>query len=228
MSFLHRARELRDFYLVSQVENDSVRRHDRAWYAIAIMAAMVLAAATNVLSILSAAMAAAIGMVVCRCCTASEARRSIDWRVLIVIGATIGIGNALDKSGAAMMIADGLVGIAGNEPGFALALIFLVTLICTELITNNAAALLMFTVATNTATSLAATHPGISEKPFVIAVMIAASASFLTPFGYQTNLMVYTLGGYRVSDYLRFGLPLSLMVFAISMLVIPWAFAFFP
>ena len=224
-SFLVRARELRDFYLVSQVADDRVRRHDRGWLAIAIMLGMVTVAALNLVSILTAAMAAAMAMILFRCCTASEARRSVDWSILLVIGATIGIGEAMDKSGAATFLAEGLVG-AAKTPLLTLALVYLVTMLCTELITNTAAGLLMLKVALKAAMALQVAHPGLSEKPFVIAVMIAASASFLTPFGYQTNLMVYTLGGYRVGDYLRFGLPLTLIVFAVSMVMIPLVFPF--
>ena len=226
-SFLHRAKELRDFYLVSQVSDQFVRRHDRAWYAILIMIAMVGLVALNILDILTAAMVAAIGMILFRCCTTGEARRAIDWRILIVIGAAIGIGDAMEKSTAAQTIANGLVGLTSNSELMTLALVYLVTMLCTELITNNAAALLMLTVATSSAASLGATlGVPVDEKPFVMAVMIAASASFLSPFGYQTNLMVYAVGGYRVSDYLRFGLPLSMIVFVVAMLVIPLAFPF--
>lgn len=223
-SFIVRARELRDFYLVSKVNSDRVRRHDRGWLAIGIMLGMVVVAALNLMSILTAAMSAAMAMILFRCCTTSEARRSVDWSILLVIGATIGIGEAMETSGAAKFLAQGLV--VNDSPMMTLALVYLVTMLCTELITNTAAGLLMLKVALNAATTLQVTHPGLNEKPLVIAVMIAASASFLTPFGYQTNLMVYTLGGYRVSDYLRFGLPLSLIVFAVSMITIPLAFPF--
>lgn len=220
-SFLHRAKELRDFYLVSRVGSDTVRRHERAWYAIAIITALVLSAAFNLVSILTASMVAAMAMIGLRCCTANEARRSIDWRILIVIGATIGIGDALRTSGAATAIAQGLIHFAAGNPRLTLALVYLATMLCTELITNNAAALIMLSVGMGAATNL-----NVDAMPFVIAVMIAASASFLTPFGYQTNLMVYTVGGYRVGDYLRFGLPLSIIVFAVSIVIIPWAFPF--
>ena len=94
--------------------------------------------------------------------------------------------------------------------------IFIATMLCTELITNNAAAVLMFPIAVEAATGL-----GANPTPFVIIVMIAASASFLTPFGYQTNTMVFGVGGYRVVDYVRFGFPLSLIVFAVTMLIVP-------
>jgi di/tricarboxylate transporter len=220
-SFLHRARELRDFYLVSRVGPESVQRHDRAIYAIVIMLAMVTLAALNILSILSAAMAAAMAMILFRCCTTNEARRAVDWRVLIVIGAAIGIGNAMETSGAATAIANGVINTTDGNDWLTLAFIYLVTMVCTEMITNNAAALIMLSVAISAAESR-----GLDQTPFVLAVMIAASASFLSPFGYQTNLMVYTVGGYRVSDYLRFGLPLSLIVFATAMVVLRIFFPF--
>lgn len=219
-SFLHRRSESPDFYLVSAVKEGAVRRPERAWIAIGIAVTMVVAAAlTN--SILTAALVAAIAMIGCRCCTTSEARRSIDWSVLIVIGAAIGIGMAMEKSNAATAIASGLIEIAGGDPLWTLAAIFLATMLCTELITNNAAAVLMFPIALQTSASL-----GCSATPFVITIMIAASASFLTPFGYQTNLMVYGVGGYRALDYVRLGLPLSLIVFGVTMAVVPQVWSF--
>ncbi|QDT13778.1 SLC13 family permease [Stieleria marina] len=228
-SFQHRQRELRDFYLVSAVEKGTVRRHERAWVSLAILIVMVLSAALNFLTILTAALLAVVAMIGLRCCTTVEARRSVDWSILIVIGAAIGIGTAMETSGSAKAIANGLLSLANENRFLTLAAIYLATMLCTELITNTAAAILMFKIATQAAAALPAADGsiGVSETPFVIAVMIAASASFLTPFGYQTNLMVYGVGGYRVSDYVKFGLPLSLIVFAVSMIVIPnvWPFA---
>ena len=177
---------------------------------------MILAATTTGISILTAALLAAVAMVAFRCCTTGEARRSVDWSVLIVIGAAIGIGMAMQQSQAAQGIANGLLSLAGENPFFALAAVYLATMLCTELITNNAAAVLMFPIALETAMGL-----DCNPTSFVIAVMIAASASFLTPFGYQTNLMVYGVGGYRFFDYVRFGLPLSVIVFMVTMLVVP-------
>jgi di/tricarboxylate transporter len=220
-SFLHRSRESRDFFLVSAVEHGSVRRPERAWLSIGILLAMVAVSATSFIPIMTAAMLAAIAMVGFRCCTMTEARRSIDWSVLIVIGSAIGIGTALEKSGAAANIAAGLLNLGGNDPMYTLAAVYLATVLCTEFITNNAAAVLMFPIALKAATAI-----DCNSTPFVIAVMIAASASFLTPFGYQTNLMVYGVGGYRVTDYVRFGLPLSLIVMIVTLLVVPnvWTF----
>ncbi|TWU45031.1 putative transporter [Novipirellula aureliae] len=220
-SFLHRRRQSRDFFLVSTVERGAVRRPELAWISLAVLLAMVIAATLTRISISTSALIAALAMIGFRCCTTSEARRSVDWSVLIVIGAAIGIGKALDQSGAAAGIAGEILSLAGGKPLASLAAIFLATMICTELITNNAAALLMFSIAWQTAGRL-----DVDPMPFIIAVMIAASASFLTPFGYQTNTMVYSIGGYRFSDYIRFGLPLSLIVFAISMLLIPIFYPF--
>ncbi|MEM9825411.1 MAG: SLC13 family permease [Planctomycetota bacterium] len=214
-SFLHRRAESRDFFLVSRVEGAQVRRPERAWVSLLIVAAMVVIAALTPIKILTASMVAAIAMVGLRCCTTTEARRSIDWSVLIVIGSMIGIGDAMHRSGAAKAIAEGLVSLAGDQPLLAMAMIYIATSLCTEMITNIAAALLMFRIAISTSTAMELADPTV----MVIIVMIAASASFLTPFGYQTNTMVYTVGGYRPIDYLKFGLPLSLIVFATTMVM---------
>ena len=220
-TFLEQRAQSHEFFLVSNVPGGAVRRPERAWLALAILVTMVLAATLTPLSILTAALLACIAMIVMCCCTADEARQSIDWSVLIVIGAALGIGKALEQSGAAQAIAGGLLTLAGGNPLLSLAAIYLATMLCTEMITNNAAAVLMFSIAWKTSLAL-----GVSPLPFVMAVMIAASASFSTPFGYQTNLMVYGLGGYRMTDYLRFGLPLNFLVFVASLMIIPrvWPF----
>lgn len=222
-SFLHRRSESRDFFLVSAVDKAIVRRPERAWIAIVILALMVIGASATRLSILTTAMLATVAMIGFRCCTSREANRSIDWSILIVIGSAIGIGEALRISGAADAIADGLLMLAANNATMSLAAIFLATMVCTELITNYAAAVLMFPIAMRAASSL-----GCDPAPLIIAVMIAASASFLTPFGYQTNMMVYGVGGYRVVDYLKFGLPLSLIVFIVTMVVVPNVWPLYP
>lgn len=218
-SFRHRQRGSSDFYLVSNVERGEVRRHEKAGIATVITAAMVLLAAFNVVSILTAALIACIAMIALRCCTAAEARRSLDWSVLIVIGAAIGIGNAIEKSGTATAIADVLLDLAGSSPMATLAAVYLATVICTELVTNVAAAAIMFPIAWSAAIGL-----GISPEPMIVCIMIAASASFLTPFGYQTNTMVYGVGGYELRDYVTFGLPLSLIVFVTSMVTLCWKY----
>jgi di/tricarboxylate transporter len=141
--------------------------------------------------------------------------------VLIAIAASFALGTALDKSGAASMIATSTAALSAGNPWLALALVYFVTLVVTELITNNAAAALMFPFALGTAKML-----GVSYLPFVIAVMMAASAGFATPIGYQTNLMVYGPGGYRFSDYVKVGVPLDLLIMAITVALAPWAYPF--
>jgi len=216
-SFTHRQRGSSDFYLVSRVEKGEVRRHEKATLSIVITAAMVVVAALGWMEILTSAMLAAIAMIAFRCCTTSEARRSVDWSVLIIIGAAIGIGEAMDKSGAASAIADGLIALGSGSEIKILAAVYLATVICTELVTNSAAATIMFHIAW-----LAAATTGMDPVPLLVSVMIAASASFLTPFGYQTNTMVYSVGGYQLKDYLVFGFPLSLIVFVTAMGMLTW------
>ncbi len=215
--FVRNRRRSGDFFLVSTLEQASVRRPERVWIGLVILVAMVGLAAVQLISILTAALLGALAMVATRCCTMTEARRSIDWSILLVIGAALGIGAALDTSGAARAIAEGLLALAGDNKFLAIAAVYLATMICTEMITNNAAAVLMFPIGWQAAISLEA-----NPIAFSVAVMMAASAGFSTPFGYQTNLMVYGPGGYRMSDFARLGIPLNLLVFAVSMVIIPW------
>ncbi len=220
-SFRELQRNSRDFFLVSAVEDSAPRRHELAWVARLILALMVFCVFLGLLSMLKAAMVAAGLMIATGCCRGSEAKRSIDWGVLLVMGAGMGIGQGMEKSGAAVLVANSLVGLAGKEPLIAMAAIYAVTMVFTNLITAKAAAVLIFPVAVATAQNLDA-----NIMPFAISVMIAAAASFATPIGYQTNLMVYGPGGYRYSDYLRIGGPLSLIVWAVTMVIAPIAWPF--
>jgi len=221
-AFIDQQRNNRDFFLVSKLEDSTPPRYERGWLALLILAGMVLVAAMGWLSMLKAAMIAAVLMVVTRCCTGQTARSNIDWQVLLTIAAAIGIGKAMHETGLATTIADTFIGFAGDNPWIALAAVYGVTTLFTELITNNAAAVLMFPIALATARDTL----GVSVMPFAIAVMIAASASFSTPLGYQTNLMVYGPGGYRFSDYLRIGVPLNLLLWATTVAITPliWPF----
>jgi di/tricarboxylate transporter len=172
---------------------------------------------------LISAMVAAALMLITRCVSLETARKSVDWEVLLAIAASFALGTALDKSGAASYIAQSTTSLSGGSPFVALAIIYFITLVVTELITNNAAAALMFPFALATAKSL-----DVSYLPFVIAVMMAASAGFATPIGYQTNLMVYGPGGYKFGDYVKVGVPLDLLIMAVTVLIAPWAYPFQP
>lgn len=219
--FVDQYRYRKDFLLVSALNDSTPPDFRKAPVAMGILAAMVAASATGLLSILEAALLAGGGMLVSRCVPASKARRYVDLSVLVVIAASFALGAAMTKTGAAAQIAQWLLLIDGLAPWAALALVYLMTVLFTELITNNAAAVLMFPIAVAVAEQL-----GVSFMPFVIAIMFAASASFMTPLGYQTNLMVLGPGGYRFIDYLRLGAPLSLIVGVTAVALIPLVWSF--
>jgi di/tricarboxylate transporter len=206
--FLRKHRHDRNFALLSEVEGSEPPRHDRAWIASSVLLVMVAANTVGLLPLEVAALLAASAMLVTRCLTSEQGRRALDLRVLVAIAAAFGIGAALDASGAASVIGSGAVQIAlPFGPVGVLAAVYFSTALMTELISNNAAAALMFPIAAATAQSA-----GMDLRPVLLVLMIAASASFSTPIGYQTNLMVYGPGGYRFADFLRFGLPLQVLI----------------
>jgi di/tricarboxylate transporter len=220
-SFAEQQKNSRDFYLVSSLHDAHPVRHERAPVAIAILIGMVSMAAFGWLSMLEAAMLAAGLMIVSRCTTGRIARRAIDWQVLVVIASSFGIAHALQNSGAASTMALWFVSFAHDSSVAALSVIFITTALLSALATNNAAAVLMFPVALSTAEKL-----DVSFLPFAITLMVAASASFATPIGYQTNLMVFGAGGYHFKDYLVFGLPLTLFVGAVTVALVPLVWRF--
>ena len=220
-SFAKDQRNSRDFFLVSRLEEGAIPRHRKAWIAVAILVGMVTAATLNLLPMLTAAVLAAGLMIGTRCVDWVVARRAVDLQVVLVIAATFGLGTALEVTGAAKTIAEGLVRLGGSDPWATLVVVYGVTMLFTELITNNAAAALIFPIALATADSLQ-----VEFRPFAIAITMAASASFATPIGYQTNLMVLGPGGYRFTDYFRIGIPLNLLMWLMASLLIPriWSF----
>ncbi len=226
-------RNSRDFFLVADVEGSEPRRHERAWLAVALVAALIawlsvaswLQPAGVALGFGSPAIAAvAIAglMIVGRCIPAAEARGAIDLQVLVTIAAALGLGRALTESGAAEAIANTVVGGAGKNPYVLLIGFYVLTVMFTELISNAAVAAMLFPLAV----ALAAAG-GFSPRPFAMALAMGASLSFITPIGYQTNLMVMGPGGYQPRDYLRAGLPLMLIVGTVALFLIPraWPFA---
>lgn len=214
--FAAQQRNSRDFYLVSLVDDSAPPGHERAWIALLILAAMVALVSTGAISMLLASMLAALGMVVTRCCTAAEASKSVDWNVLVMIGAALGLGAAVQNSTLAQSLAERFITLGAGNPWVVLVIVYFITLLFTELVTNNAAAVLVFPIAMAAARTL-----GVDVMPFVMAVMVGASAGFATPLGYQTHLMVYGPGGYRFSDFLKIGLPLDFVIAATALIVIP-------
>jgi len=220
-TFVRQHRDSRHFYLISQVTDTARPRFERGWVAMAILLGMVAAVTIGWLSMFKAALLAGGFMILTRCCRISEARRSIDWHVLLVIAASFSLGRALQTTGAADAIAGGLIRLAGGHPWLSLAVVYFVTTTFTEIITNNAAAVLVFPVALATAGKL-----DVNVMPFVVAIMIGASASFATPLGYQTNLMVYGPGGYRFTDFVRVGLPMNVLMGVTTVLLAPLVWPF--
>jgi di/tricarboxylate transporter len=220
-SFVEQQRNTSDFFLVSKLDNGGPPTREQTWIAFGILVGMVVLAAIGILSMLQAALVAASLMLITRCCSEEAARRSIDLPLLLAIVGSFGLGRALELSGAASMISGVLLDVAGTNPGVALAAIYAITSVVTSLVTNNAAAVIMFPIAVSTADGL-----GVSHIPFVISLMISASADFATPVGYQTNLMVYAAGGYRFFDFFRIGFPITLALWVATVLVAPimWPF----
>lgn len=219
--FVEQYRFRRDFLLVSALNDSTPPDFRKAPLALSILLLMVLISALGLLPIMEAAFLCAGAMLLTRCVTASKARRYIDLPVLVVIAASFSLGSAMALTGAAASIAELLIISDQISPWMALALIYLLTAAFTEVITNNAAAVLMFPIAMAVAESL-----GVSYLPFVIAIMFAASASFITPLGYQTNMMVYGPGRYKFSDYIRLGVPLSLISGLATVMIIPFVWVF--
>jgi di/tricarboxylate transporter len=200
------------------------RRRKKLPLAVGIMVAVVLLAAGGVMPILVSALLGMIAVFLTGCITPEEAYGDIDWMVLVLIGSIIPLGIALQNTGAAEWIAHGVLAVtAPMGLHGALAAFFLLTSILTSVLSNNAAATVLTPIAIATGLGL-----GVSPMPFVLAVLIAASNSFMTPIGYQTNTFILGPGGYRFSDFLRMGAPLNLLIAAAATYVIPLFFPFHP
>ena len=209
--FRARWRDRRDFLLVANLDGALPTGSRRGLFVLGTTVAVVALAALGILPVLKGALLAAVLMVATGTLTPNEARNALNLDVLLVIAAAFGVGAAIEQSGLAAMLAQALmVPAAPLGPSGVLFGIIVATVVLTELITNNAAAVLMFPVS-----QVAAVSAGGDPRSFAIAVALAASASFLTPIGYQTNTMVYGPGGYRFLDYSRLGAPLTIIVVVI-------------
>ncbi len=218
--FTRAFRDAPDFYLVTAVEGSESLRREKKGGALAILAGVILSAATGLVPLPAAALGGGIAMLGAGCLTAGQARRAVDWSVLVMIGGAIGLAATLEATGAAELLGTGLQS-AGRTfgPLGLLAAVFFGTAFLTETIVNQAAAALAFPVVV-----AAAAAQGLDPRPLVIAATVAASFSFATPMSYQTNLMVYGPGGYRFTDFVRVGLPMHLVlgVTAIGLIQAIW------
>lgn len=230
--FVRNFRNRPDFYLVSSVEDSNGRRHDKLLLAAAITIGLIAwlfmmpqfkiwGAAESLLSAPLAIVVAALAMIVTKCLSIAEARRAIDVPMLLTVGAAIGVGKAIDSCGAADEVAKLMIKLVGDQPYVGLVAIFLLTVVFTEMMSNVAVAAMMFYIAVGLACQL-----DVNPRPFIMAVTLAASMSFVSPIGYQTNLMVMGPGGYRPRDYIKAGLPLSFTVAVVALVLIPivWPF----
>jgi len=217
--FRERWRDRGDFLMISGRQGTHPVSRGKAIAVGAIAVGIIVAAATGLLPILEASLLGALLLVAIGALTPGEARNAVDIDVILVIATAFGLAAAMETSGLAGVISDGLVTASGSlgDSGVLLG-ITLATVLLTGLITNNAAALLMFPIAVS---SSAAT--GIDARALAVAITVAASVDFLTPIGYQTNTMVYGPGGYRFFDYTRLGAPLTLLVIGLILLIVPSA-----
>lgn len=213
----------RDFLLVRRIEDSEPVRHERAPIAGLILLGVILTATFQPFGfeMFHAALAGAGLMIATRCCTGAQARRALNVRLIFVIAGSIALGTALEKSGVAGFFAEKLVAISAGNMLATIAALYFATFILTELLSNATAAALVFPIALNAAT---AETGGFDPTFAAIIVMIGASASFATPIGYQTNLMVQGPGGYRFSDYMKIGIPLGLITGTVAVTAI-WIMA---
>lgn len=201
-------------------DTSAVRR--RAPLALAIMVAVIAVSAFGWVPIAISALIGGVVMVLTGCMRAEDAYDAIDWRIIILLAGVLPLGIALDKTGAAAGIADATLGQVGDlGPMIVLATMYLLCLVLSEFMSNAAAAVLLTPIAISTAAAL-----GVDAKPFLIAVTFAASTSFSTPVGYQTNTMVYNVGGYRFADFLKVGIPLNLIFWVLGVIFIPMIWPF--
>jgi di/tricarboxylate transporter len=205
-----------DFYLVMPKTEIQHGLSKKAPVALLLLFGMVALNVTGILPLAAAAFAAALGMILLGCLRGQELKKSIDTTVMLTIAGMFGFGKAVEASGLADIIGHSIaVGLQPYGPLLVVAALYLVTVLLTELITNNAAVVVMLPVAIATAVDF-----GVDVRAVALTVTIAASAGFLSPLGYQTHLMVMGAGGYSFKDFTRAGLPVSIAVMVITLSVV--------
>ncbi len=220
--FIRAHRNDSHFLLVGGVDDSRPLRHDKAVWSLILLVVLITLMVSGVTKIVLAAFLVAGLMILMRCISLADARQSVDWQTLLTIAAAFGFSKALVNSGFVALVAEFFVQFAGRwGPYGVLVCVYLMTSLFTEAVTNNAAAAIIFPFAV-----AIAVQTGVNPRPFVMAVAFAASASLMTPLGYQTNLMVYGPGGYRFTDFIRVGLPLNLLLLTCATILIPLVWHF--
>lgn len=211
-----------DDFASLEERNLRLRLNRRWWVGASIVPIVVALAATGLMSILEASILGAVAMIASGQVKIQEAYKAVNWTVIFLVAAILPVGTAMENTGLAGSIGEGIASLAGAYPPiFALAVVYLATTVLTEIMSNNSTVVLMVPIAISVARGM-----GVDEMPMLMAVAFAGSASFLTPMGYNTNAMVFAPGNYRFSDYIRFGWPLKLLFWILSSFLIPviWEF----
>ncbi|GBC64136.1 SLC13 family permease [Desulfonema ishimotonii] len=210
-----------DIIVVEDVHHRILHK-DRAGRAALIFGGLIVLASTGTLNIMVAALAAVFMMLVTRCLQSRDAYRALQGDVLVLIAGTIALGSAMEKTGASQLYAELFLGLfSALPPALILGGFMLLTSISTQILSNNATAVLLLPIAVSTALKM-----GVDPRPFIVAVCFGASACFATPIGYQTNLLVYGPGGYRFTDYMKLGIPLNVMIIITGTWLIPYFWPF--
>ncbi len=214
-------RAAREYIIIEDISEEIVLKR-KAWLSLLIFGGLIIGATSGLADIMTCALTAAFLMILAGCIQPRDAYQALQRDVLLLIVGTIALGEAMQITGASRVYAEAFLGLfAGYSPRVVLGGLLLLTSVCTQVLSNNATAVLLFPIAISTAASL-----GADARPFIIAVCFGASACFASPMGYQTNLLVYGPGGYRFSDYLTLGIPLNLLVLAAGAVFIPWFWPF--
>ncbi len=220
-TFFYRNRNETEFAMTKKLQGATIQRTDKALLASMITATMVLSVAFGFMSMLNAALLAAGAMLLTGCMTLPDAGRSVDFATLMVIAAAMGLESAVTASGLSVHIGNFLGVLGGNNAYMALAVVFLGCILMDAMVTNVASAVFMFPISMTIASTL-----DVSFMPFVVTVMVGASCSFISPVSYQTNLMVYGPGEYSFANFVKVGIPLSILVGVITVFLTPVFFPF--
>ena len=180
-----------------------------------ILVGMIILSSLKILSLVQSAILAAIAMIVFRCCTPAQAGKSVDWSILMVFAGSVVIGKAIEKTGLATILANGVMGFCGSEPYLVMSMMCLTATFVTEFVSNTAAGAIFYPIVYQSAIAM-----GCNPMPFLISLMIAVSSSFATPIGSPTHLLVYGPGGYRFTDFLKIGLPMNIIILITNLLVV--------
>ncbi len=222
-TFFYRNRNEVDFSMTKRLRGARIQRTDKAVLATLITLAMITTVTMGWLTMLNAALLAAGAMLLTGCMDLPSAGRSVDFSTLMVIASAMGLEAAVTASGLSASIGNMLGALGGDNVYLALAVVFLGCIIMDAMVTNVASAVIMFPISLTIAQGL-----GVSFMPFAITVMVGASCSFISPVSYQTNLMVYGPGDYKFADFVKIGIPLSVLVGVITVLLTPMFFPFHP